>query len=89
MAEKIKSWWQQQEVGGGSSGKKEHARRSLPYMIFVVKYCEMQLEPVPTVGVRDRRRQGNKPLAKEGAQQSAGCDSRIKLCVLSSIPKPQ
>eukprot|EP00957_Ditylum_brightwellii_P037733 2853772-Ditylum_brightwellii.AAC.1 len=33
--------------------------------------------------------QGNKPMAKGGAQHSARCDSRIKLCVLSSIPKSQ
>eukprot|EP00957_Ditylum_brightwellii_P202468 15330278-Ditylum_brightwellii.AAC.1 len=49
----------------------------------------MQLEPVPTAGVRDCHRQGNNPLAKGRAQQSAGCDSHIKLCVLSSIPKSQ
>eukprot|EP00957_Ditylum_brightwellii_P008364 632900-Ditylum_brightwellii.AAC.1 len=49
----------------------------------------MQLKPVPTAGVRDRCRQGNNPLVKEGAQQSAGCDSHIKLSVLSSIPKSQ
>eukprot|EP00957_Ditylum_brightwellii_P006639 504097-Ditylum_brightwellii.AAC.1 len=47
----------------------------------------MQLEPVPTAGVRDSRRQGNNPLAKGRAQQSTGCDSHIKVCVLSSIPK--
>eukprot|EP00957_Ditylum_brightwellii_P131426 10023800-Ditylum_brightwellii.AAC.1 len=49
----------------------------------------MQLEPVPTAGMRDCRRQGNNPLTKGGAQYSAGCDSHIKLYVLSSIPKSQ
>eukprot|EP00957_Ditylum_brightwellii_P126780 9663932-Ditylum_brightwellii.AAC.1 len=49
----------------------------------------MQLEPVPNASVRDCHRQGNKPLAKGRAQHSAGCDSHIKWCVLSSIPKSQ
>eukprot|EP00957_Ditylum_brightwellii_P046896 3559476-Ditylum_brightwellii.AAC.1 len=49
----------------------------------------MQLEPVPTEGMRDCHRQGTSPLAKGGAQHSAGCDSHTKLCVLSSIPKSQ
>eukprot|EP00957_Ditylum_brightwellii_P079003 6008849-Ditylum_brightwellii.AAC.1 len=49
----------------------------------------MQLEPIPTAGVRDCCRQGNNPSAKGGAQQLAGCDSHIKLCVLSSISKSQ
>eukprot|EP00957_Ditylum_brightwellii_P082883 6301460-Ditylum_brightwellii.AAC.1 len=49
----------------------------------------MQLEPVPTAGVRVCRRQENNPLVKGGAQHSACCDSHIKLCVLSSIQKSQ
>eukprot|EP00957_Ditylum_brightwellii_P086069 6547990-Ditylum_brightwellii.AAC.1 len=49
----------------------------------------MQLEPVPTAGVRDHHRQGNNLLAKGGAQHSPGCDSHIKLCVLSSTPTSQ
>eukprot|EP00957_Ditylum_brightwellii_P159617 12150267-Ditylum_brightwellii.AAC.1 len=49
----------------------------------------MQLEPVPNAGMRDCCRQGNNPLSKGGDTHSAGCDSHIKLCVLSSIPKSQ
>eukprot|EP00957_Ditylum_brightwellii_P134984 10292134-Ditylum_brightwellii.AAC.1 len=49
----------------------------------------MQLEPNSAAGVRDCCRQGNSPLAKGEAHHSAGCDSHIKLCVLSSIQKSQ
>eukprot|EP00957_Ditylum_brightwellii_P120817 9214885-Ditylum_brightwellii.AAC.1 len=49
----------------------------------------MQLGPVLITDKRDCHRQGNNPLAKGGAQHSAGCNSYIKLCVLSSIPKSQ
>eukprot|EP00957_Ditylum_brightwellii_P158844 12090275-Ditylum_brightwellii.AAC.1 len=32
---------------------------------------------------------GEQPLEKGRAQHSAGCDSHIKLCLMSSIPKSQ
>eukprot|EP00957_Ditylum_brightwellii_P033411 2531154-Ditylum_brightwellii.AAC.1 len=49
----------------------------------------MQLEPGPNAVVRDCDRQRNNPSTKGQTQHSAGCDSHIKLCVLSSISTSQ
>eukprot|EP00957_Ditylum_brightwellii_P182376 13893310-Ditylum_brightwellii.AAC.1 len=54
------------ETGMGSRQEGVCHTRSLWYNV------EMQLELVPTVGMRDCHRQRNNPLAKGGAQQSAG-----------------
>eukprot|EP00957_Ditylum_brightwellii_P011858 893614-Ditylum_brightwellii.AAC.1 len=61
------------KTGTGSRQEGACHTQSLWYNIV-----EMQLEPVPTTGVRDCRRQGNNPMAKGGSQHSAGCDSHIK-----------
>eukprot|EP00957_Ditylum_brightwellii_P056825 4307769-Ditylum_brightwellii.AAC.1 len=47
---------------------REHATRSLSYIIFVVRYCADAVGASSHAGVRDCRRQGNNALTKGEAK---------------------
>eukprot|EP00957_Ditylum_brightwellii_P159371 12131459-Ditylum_brightwellii.AAC.1 len=85
--------WQEggsrQRVGGSSKklARQQEAARSLPYMIFVVRCCGDTAGFSSLCSHERSPKTGNNPLAKGGTQYSVECDSHIKMCVLSIIPK--